>query len=519
MILDGFGISLEKAGNPVAEASTPAIDDLERNFPFVSLQASGVAVGLPWGVPGNSEVGHLTIGAGRVIYHHLPRIIYSIYDGSFFSNEALVKAAEHARDNHSQFHIAGLVSSGSVHSYIDHLYALLDFTKKQNISPVYLHIVTDGKDSPPQEAKEFLSSLQERINKEWPHVRFASLIGRSFALDRDENWARTQETYALLTQGEGEKIDSISSYLKRSYQEGITDDFVKPAALTDERGEPVALIKDNDALIFSDFREDSMRQISRAFAQDQFSAFPRKKVENLLTVTMTEYLPGLNAFSAFPRLDIDWPIARVLGESGLSHLHIAETQKYAHISYFLNGGRENLFPREDRILIPSIPTAHFDEIPQMRTPEITASILEHFNDYDVIIANFANADMVGHSGNFHAAIQAVEAIDVALNKIMNAVLERGGMALITADHGNIELKRNILSGEKLTKHSINLVPLYLVGKNLTRSAPREEKEIAQIKKGAYGILTDIAPTMIELLGLKKPLEMTGQSLVSALFKR
>ena len=516
LILDGFGVSVERAGNPVAEAKTPALDEIEQNFPFITLQASGTAVGLPWGEAGNSEVGHLTIGAGRAIHHHLPRIIYSIRDGSFFQNEAFLKAAEHTRKNKSSFHIAGLISSGSVHSYIDHLYALLDFTKREKIERVFLHIFTDGKDAPPKEGAQFFAILEERLKKEWPQVCFASVIGRFYALDRGDNWDRIKKTYELLTGGIGEKITSVSGYLRSSYEKNVTDEFIEPAVVAKEGEEAMGLIKENDALVFTDFREDSMREIVRAFVEEPFEYFPRQKIKDLLVVTLTEYQKGLAALPAFPRLDINWPLGRVLAEAGLRQLRIAESQKYAHLTYFLNGGQEKPFSGEDRILIPSLATAHFDETPEMKTREITAGILESLDKYDVIVANFANADMVGHSGNFEASIKAVEVIDEAVGQLAKAILNSGGAMLITADHGNIEKKRNPMSGEKLTEHSINPVPFYLVGKNFKMSKVATPEEILERKKEVQGILTDVAPTLLALLGLEKPQEMNGQNLLSIL---
>ena len=516
IILDGFGISLEHTGNPVAEASTPTLNEIEKNFPFITLQASGIAVGLPSGEAGKSEVGHLTIGSGRAIYHHLPRIINAIYDGSFFKNEALVKASSHVKKHNSRLHIAGLISSGSVHSYIDHLYALLEFTKLEGIQNVLVHVFTDGKDASPKEGAKFLAMLEERMAKDWPHAHLASVVGRLYALDRDEKWDRIQITYNLLTEGAGEKISSIPKYLENSYHEEVFDEFIKPVAVVGGTGEIFPRVGEHDALVFSDFREDSMREITHAFVDEVFDYFPRKKVADLVVVTLTEYQKGLAAYSAFPQLDIAWPLSRILGESGLRHLHIAETQKYAHVTYFFNGGKEAPFPGEERIMIPSVPTPHFDEIPEMRAKEITAGIMEHFNEYDVIIANFANADMVGHSGNFKAGIKAVEVLDASLQEIMNAVLAGDGAMIITGDHGNIELKRNVLSGEKRTKHSINPVPLMLVGKNFKLKTPRTEEQVKAKKRESGGIITDVAPTMIELLGLEKPQEMTGNSLLSDL---
>lgn len=518
IILDGFGVSSEKSGNPVAEARTPILDEIEKHFPFTTLQASGTAVGLPPREAGNSEVGHLTMGAGRVVYHHLPRIISSIYDGSFFETEAFLKAVDHVRKNNSSLHIAGLVSSGSVHSYIDHLYALLDLAKKKNIERVFIHVFSDGKDAPPKEGADFLEKLGERLKKEWPMASLTSVVGRFYALDRDEKWDRVQVAYELLTQGGGEKIISVSEYLHQSYAKGETDEFVKPAVVIDEKGQAVGLIKANDALIFSDFREDSMREVTRVFAEEDFTHFTRPKIPNLLLVTMTEYQKGLNTLVAFPRLDISWPLARVLGEAGMSHLHIAETQKYAHVTYFFNGGLEKSFPGEERILIPSVAVSRFDEVPEMRAGEITEKILENFGKQDIIIANFANADMVGHSGNFQAAVQAVEVLDGALGQIMNAVLAGSGVMVVTADHGNIERKRALISGERLTEHSMNPVPFYLIGQKFRRPLPRTGEEIIKHKSEIGGILIDVTPTILELLDLKKPSEMTGQSLLDVLTK-
>jgi 2,3-bisphosphoglycerate-independent phosphoglycerate mutase len=517
IILDGFGISLEKEGNPVSHAKTPNFEELDNFFPLTALQASGVAVGLPWGEPGNSEVGHLTIGAGRIIYHHLPRIISSIRDGSFFKNSAFLKAAEHVRKNNSRLHIAGLISSGSVHSYIDHLYALLDFTKDEKVENVLIHIFSDGKDSPPTSEAEFLEKLEKRMISDWPQARFASVMGRFFAMDRDNKWDRTQIAYELLTKGKGEKITSVPNYIRYSYEKGITDEFIEPAMIqlsTPDRRPPT--VQDGDALIFINFREDSMRQISHAFADERFGHFERQLPRNFLLVTMTQYEKSLNALYAYPALESEWPLARVISEKNLRQLHIAETQKYAHVTYFLNLGREKPFPNEDWILVPSQDVSRTEERPEMRAPEITQKILENMRSYDVIIANFANADMIGHSGDFEAAVRAVEILDESIGKLTKAVVESGAVMIITADHGNIELKRNLLTGEKLTKHSLNPVPFYLVGSSFRRKSARSRAEISALKKNVNGILTDVAPTLLELLEIKKPEEMTGKSLLDTL---
>jgi 2,3-bisphosphoglycerate-independent phosphoglycerate mutase len=513
-ILDGFGISFKKDGNPVMHAATPALDELDRSFPLTTLQASGIAVGLPWGEAGNSEVGHLTIGSGRVIYHHLPRIISAIRDGTFLKNETLLQAAAHVRSHNSQLHIAGLISSGSVHSYSDHLYALLEFVKRENLPRVYIHIFTDGRDAPPQEAKTLLGNLLKQT-EEPNRIVYASVIGRTYAMDREEKWTNIQRCYDLLTAGTGEKIRSVSDYITRSYEQGIFDPVIEPAAVVDTDGNPIGRIQENDALIFLNFRADSMREITHAFVDDAFPHFKRKKIPNLFIATMTEYQKNLNAHAAFPALDVNLPLTAILGEAGLKNLHIAEAEKYAHVTYFFNGGNEDPFPGEKRILIPS-PNADHNEHPEMQTPEITNAVLKNMDNHDVIIVNFANADMVGHAGDFKSAIKAIEVLDQSVMQLTNAILNTDGVLIITGDHGNIELKRSTLTGEKLTEHSLNPVPFFLVGKQFRRKSPRSDKEVIRDKSEISGILTDIAPTILDLLKIKKPPEMTGKSLLPIL---
>jgi len=519
IILDAFGISTEKEGNPMTTARTPVLDEIERDFPFITLQASGIAVGLPPREAGNSEVGHLTIGCGRTIHHHLPRIISSIHDGSFFKNEILLHAVTHVKTHGSQLHIAGLVSSGSVHSYINHLHALLDLAKREDITHVYIHAFTDGKDAPPQEGASVIRELEARCIEDWPNTRVASVIGRFYAMDRDTQWDRIQSAYDLMTQGKGSAVVSVPDYLEQEYKKGISDEFIEPAIAVDASGAAIATVQANDAIIFFNFREDSMREITHAFVDEQFDHFSRAKVDNLSVATMTDYEDVLAALAAFPSPDIIYPLSQVLGDEGLKHAHIAETEKYAHVTYFFNGGRETPFLGEERILIPSLERAHFDEVPEMRAREITSAILEKFGSVDVVIANYANADMVGHSGNFSAIVQAVEVLDEALGNLMNAVFNNGGLMLITGDHGGVEMKRNTISGEKRTEHSTNPVPLYLVGKEWRLRTPRTPAEIIAAKKEISGILTDIAPTILELLEIKKPYEMTGTSLVFSLMRQ
>ncbi len=518
VVLDGFGVSLSSRGNAIHAAAKPNFERMERRYPFTTLQASGTAVGLPWGEPGNSEVGHLTMGAGRAIYHHLPRIIGAIQDGSFFSNPAFTAVVEHVKSRGSALHLLGLVSSGSVHSYLDHLYALIELVRRSELGPVWLHVITDGKDAPPDEAAKLLPELEARLRDRAPSITIASLVGRFYAMDRDEKWERVRSAYDLLTQGRGSAFTDPAVYLAAAYARGTTDEFIEPA-YREENGQAVGRIKDGDGLIIFNFREDSVREITEAFTKEIFDAFSRERQPNLKVATMTEYeknLPGVQA--AFPQLEISSPLGRVLALAGKTQLHIAESEKYAHVTYFFNGGTEKPFQGEDRILVPSVAVPHFDDQPEMKAPEITARILERLGEYDFILANYANADMVGHTGNFDAAVKAIEALDGAIGGLMPAVLEKGGALSGTGGHGNAEQKIHPHSGEPITEHTANPVPLYLVGKQFERGSDRTPQEIITAKKEPSGILTDVAPTILELLQLPQPPEMTGKSLLPALLR-
>lgn len=514
LVLDGFGVP-QTPDSPLAEAKLPTLKSLEENFPFTTLQASGVAVGLPWGEEGNSEVGHLTMGAGRVIYHHLPRIEVSIQDGSFFKNEALLKAKEHVLKNNSSLHFLGLFSSGSVHAYPDHLYALLEFAKREGISKVYLHLFTDGRDAPAKEAGTFLKELELRLAQNYPFAQIASLIGRDLAMDRDDHWEKIGRAYDLLTKGEGNNFEKASEYIKKEYAEGRTDEFVEPARLA----QPGGLIQKGDAVVFFNFREDSARELTRAFVEESFDKFAREKVPDLLFITMTEYKKNLPALALFRPLGVDWPLSRALSERGLSQLHIAETEKYAHVTYFFNGGREQPYSGEDRILIPSLPGANFNENPQMSAEKITETIFQNLSKYDFVLVNFANADMVGHTGDFDATVKALEVLDLSLSKILPKVLELGGALVITGDHGNAEEKRYRFTGEKKTKHTANPVPLFLAAEEFRRKTPRAKEDILKNYRETSGVLTDVAPTILELMKIPKPSEMTGVSLLPKLLEK
>ncbi len=519
LVLDGFGISNERYGNPVFEAEKPNLDHIEVTYPFTTLQASGVAVGLPWGESGNSEVGHLTMGAGTIVYHHLPRIMFSIHGGSFFSNSAFIGAAEHTRTFNSRLHIIGLVSSGSVHSYIDHLYALCEFAKQQNLTDVYLHIITDGKDAPPNEGGKFIRGVEERIARLYPMVRIASVVGRTYAMDRDEKWDRVRRAHRLFVDGDGMAITSASEYIRDSYKKEIYDSFIEPAFIAGSGGEPVATIGDGDAGIFFNFREDSMREIVESLAMNSFDAFPHTRRMNLFIATMTEYKKGLRAEVAFPPIEITHPLARVVSDAGFRQLHIAETEKYAHVTYFFNGGKEARYPGEEWEIVHSIATAHYDEAPHMRAREIADIVIQNLETHQFILANFANADMVGHTGNYAAIKKAIEIIDSEIGRIMEKVLEQNGALIITGDHGNAESKLAQISGAMLTEHTINPVPFYLIGRDYARETPLPKEKIRHLRREVGGILTDVAPTVIELLDLEKPSEMVGKSLISFLIQQ
>jgi len=516
IIMDGVGVSQDFSTSPMKTARIPVLNSLKKEFPFVALQASGTAVGLPWGEAGNSEVGHLTIGAGRTVYHYLPRIISAIADGSFFENPVFKTAADAVKKNNSRLHIAGLVSSGSVHSYIDHVYALLEFARRESLPRVFLHVFTDGKDAPPREASKFLARLEEKITSINPQAKIASVIGRDYALDRSGEWGRVEKSFNLLAWGKGKAVKSLTEYLESRYQEGYTDNAIPPAFISENNGEFEGRIKKGDSLIFSDFREDSMREIIHAFADENFIRFPRENIPNLTIVTMTEYEEGMEEIAAFRKIEIKNTLPEILTQAELTHLHIAETQKYAHITYFLNGGKEEKLKGEERILIPAQKDSPPEKNPQMMAGEITKKIVENFDNYDCILANYANADMVGHSGNFQAAVIALEELDKNLEILRDKVLNSGGVIFLTSDHGNIEKKMDFSLGEKITEHTANLVYFFLIGEEYKLSRPRTEEEIKRLENSADGILSDIAPTMLNLLNIEKPPEMTGKSILPKL---
>jgi len=508
IILDGFGISPDQIGSPWETAKHPTFSDIEKNYPFTALQASGIAVGLPWGKEGNSEVGHLAIGSGKIIYNHLPRISTAISDETFFSNEVFLKAANHVKQNNSSLHLMGLFSSGTVHSYSEHLYALMDFTTKQNISNVFLHLFSDGKDAYYKEGFKFFKELEDRLKSNYPNIKIASIIGRKYSMDRDNNWGLTEKAYKLFTESAGEEINSASSHIMNNYEKENYDSSISPAFISNTKR-----ITDNDSVIFYNFREDSPRQLAQAFVEDNFNKFERIKLNNLFFVTMTEYSKNIPTIPAFHSTGVKNPLAKIISDNKLKQFHIAETVKYAHITYFLNGGNESKHEGEDWLLVPSLETPSFEISPEMSAEKITEEIIYNLDKYNFIVANFANADMVGHTGNFKATSKALEKLDKSISVIIPEVLKTGGAVVITADHGNAEEKTYKLTGEKKTEHSINPVPFYVISNEFKNTQPATQEEIKKKYQDTKGTLADVAPTVLDLLGLKPSEEMSGQSLL------
>lgn len=502
MILDGYGLSEKTKGNAVAEASTPVMDKLMAEYPFVRGNASGMAVGLPEGQMGNSEVGHLNMGAGRIVYQDLTKITKSIQDGDFFENEALLAACENVKKNDSALHLYGLVSDGGVHSHNTHIYGLLELAKRQGISKVYVHCFLDGRDTPPESGKEYVQELSDKM-KEIGVGEIASVMGRYYAMDRDNRWDRVELAYNALVKGEGNTCEDAVEAVQKSYDDGKTDEFVVPAVITKD-GKPVATIKDNDSIIFFNFRPDRAREITRAFCADEFDGFDRGERIHTTYVCFTEYDVTIpNKLVAFHKTEITNTFGEFLAANHMTQARIAETEKYAHVTFFFNGGVEEPNPGEDRILVKSPKVATYDLKPEMSAYEVCDKLVEAIRSrkYDVIIINFANPDMVGHTGVEAAAIKAIEAVDECVGKAVDAIKEVDGQMFICADHGNAEQLIDETTGEPFTAHTTNQVPFILVNADPAYG----------LREG--GCLADIAPTLIEMMGMKQPKEMTGTSLL------
>ena len=502
MILDGFGDNDNKDGNAIKLAKTPNIDKLMKKYNHTEISTSGLAVGLPEGQMGNSEVGHTNIGAGRIVYQELTRITKSIEDGDFFTNPEFIAAIENCKKNHSKLHILGLVSDGGVHSHIRHLYGLLEMAKRRDFEDVYVHCFLDGRDTPPASAESYIVKLQEKM-QEKEIGKIASICGRFYSMDRDKRWERVQKCYDALVKGEGKKASSAVKAIEDSYQKEVFDEFVEPTVICNGE-EPVATIEKNDSVIFFNFRPDRAREITRALVDPEFNDFETKKDLNLYFVCFTNYDETMpNVHIAFQKETLHNTFGEYVSKLGYTQLRIAETEKYAHVTFFFNGGEEKLFKGEDRILVPSPKVETYDLKPEMSAYEVTDKVIEAIQKdyYDCIILNYANTDMVGHTGSLEAAIKAVEAVDECVGKVVKLVEEKEGNLLITADHGNAEQMIDYATGEPHTAHTTNPVPLILVTKN----------EKLKLKTG--GKLADLAPTMLDLMNLEKPEEMTGESLL------
>ena len=505
IILDGWGYSKQKHGNAILNAKKPNMNEIQQRYPSLLLQASGKAVGLIWGESGNSEVGHLTIGAGRVIFQYLPRINKAIEDGSFFTNEALAGAVKHVSQNNSTLHLLGLLTSNSVHAYLGHLFALIDLAKKNDISNLKIHLFADGKDSRLKEAPMLLKKVEDYLSKTGIGT-IANIIGRDFAMDRNKNWNLTKTAYDLFVNGIGELTSDIHKKLDEYYSQGLVDSKIPPT-LIDK-----TTINDNDAIIFFNFREDSMRQIIRSFSEKNFNTFETKTLKNLYVSTFTEYVEGLPINVAFPVPEVTNSLAEIISKNNKKQLHIAEMEKYAHVTYFFNCLKNSPFEGEDDVFIES--SKNNVQNPEMKAMEISEKILLELDNYDFIVANFANSDILGNTGNLEATIKGVETIDSAIGKIKQSVLEKDGTMVITADHGNAESLIYKLSGERESRHNDNPVPFYLIGQKFERHLSSQEIEESMFQ--IAGLQSDIAPTILELMGIEKPVEMTGESLLNLL---
>lgn len=498
VILDGFGISDNVEGNAVKAAHKPNYDRYFNNYPHGELGASGLSVGLPEGQMGNSEVGHLNIGAGRIVYQQLTRITKSIEDGDFAENEALKKAVNNAKENNSSLHLMGLLSDGGVHSHINHLKGLLKLAKEKGVQKVYIHAFLDGRDVPPASAKEYIVEL-ENYMQEVGVGQIATVSGRYYAMDRDKRWERVQLAYNAIVLGKGEEAASAIEAVDKSYNDNKTDEFVLPTIIA---GAGKANVKNKDSVIFFNFRPDRAREITRAINDKVFDGFSREALD-LTFVTMTEYdvtLQGVDV--AFGPESYTNTLGEYVSKMGKNQLRIAETEKYAHVTFFFNGGVEEPNSNEDRALIPSPKVATYDMQPEMSAYKVTEELLNKLDEdkYDMIILNFANPDMVGHTGVFDAAKKAVEAVDVCLGKVVDKILEKNGTAFITADHGNAEQMIDFSTGKPMTAHTTDAVPFLYVAAD---AKPLRDS----------GILADIAPTMLQVMGLEVPKEMTGKSLI------
>lgn len=541
VVLDGWGLSAAGPGNPLSQANLPNMRKFMNSFPHTQLLASGEAVGLPRGEAGNTETGHLNLGAGRIVYQDLQRINMNIADGGFYDNPVLIGAIEHAKKNNSNLHLMGLVGAGGVHSNLEHLFALIELAEKLQFNRVFLHLFTDGRDSPPTAAKTYVSKIRE-VTEKHKIGQIASVMGRYWAMDRDMRWDRTAKAYFALTKGEGHLFKTPEEAIDASYAEGKTDEFVEPSIMTDQQGQPLGTVKSNDAVIFFNFRIDRPRQLSRAFTFQDFSKanlpvgfdpylvkyqkshlapaptitgepFIRgAKLDNLYFATMTQYEKAIEEFGAkvaFPPENVKLPLGAVIASAGYKQLRVSESEKERFVTYYFNGQQEMAFEGEDRIIVPSPKVATYDLKPEMSAMEVTDSVISKLksgSDYKFILINFANPDMVGHTGNIGAAVKACEVVDQCIGKLADLVMAYGGYMLLTADHGNVEEMIDSSTGSIETEHSENPVPFAVVS----------QKTMGEAVTLTSGILADIAPTVLKLLKISVPSNMTGRDLLEGL---
>lgn len=501
IILDGFGCRTEEQGNAVAQARKPNFDRFWEKYPHNQLHVSGLSVGLPEGQMGNSEVGHLNIGAGRIVFQSLTRINNAIESGAFFENETFLTAMNQVKNNDSALHIFGLLSDGGVHSHMDHLFALLQLAKQQGIKEVFVHAFLDGRDVGPKTALEYIEQTEKEMEKIGVG-KIATVSGRYYAMDRDQRWERVKLAYEAIKDGKGPRFNTAEAVIQDSYEKEIYDEFVLPSVIMNENKDAIGPVNDNDAIIFFNFRPDRAIQLSQSFANDDFESFDRgkRKLENISFVQMTNYSDTINGSIAFDTVHLTNTIGEVLARNNKKQLRIAETEKYPHVTYFISGGREEEFPGEKRILIDSPKVATYDLKPEMSVYEVTDSLLKELDtgELNAIILNFANPDMVGHSGKLEPTIKAIEAVDECLGKVVDKIIELGGEVIITADHGNSD-EVVTKDGKPMTAHTTNPVPVIVTKEGIT------------VRDG--GILADLAPTMLDLLGIEQPQEMTGKTLI------
>ncbi len=517
LVMDGFGVASASQGNAISSANPQHLNNILANFPAVTLQASGPLVGLPWGEMGNSEVGHLNIGAGRIVSQDLPRITSSIQSGEFFRNQVFLKACEHVEKNNSKLHLLGMVSSGGVHSYDEHLYALLGLAAEQGIKNTFIHMITDGRDTGEKEALGELEKLRARVEKIGVG-KIATIAGRFYAMDRGGHWQQTEMMYEAMVNAIGESSDSALDAVATNYAKGVYDEMIKPTVIY-ENGQPVAKVEAGDAVIFFNFRQDRAMQLTIAFVDPERMDITTKhpKIDNLYFATMTSYAPELKVEVAFPPVEIANDLASIVSAAGLKQFHAAESEKFAHVTSFFNGGKMDPLPNEERLIISSPDnTNNYSDHPEMSVEKLTDAVLEKLErtDTSFFVVNFANADMVGHTGNLEATVAAIKAIDEQLGRIANAVLSVNGIFIITADHGNAEIKIN--GGQMSKDHTTSPVPFIILGNDFKRKTPAKityDNLAAMMPDGA---LSDVAPTILEIMNLPKPQEMTGTSLLDVL---